>query len=75
MTWMKRFLYRLVLLVLFVVLFLIATENSVSVSLQLISLRSPALPLSWWLVGTFVLGLLIGNLWASFARWLSRPRG
>ena len=72
MTWLKRTVFKLVLLVLFLLLFVLATENSSLVSLQLISLKSPELPLSWWLVGTFLVGLVLGNVWSSVAHWWLR---
>jgi uncharacterized integral membrane protein len=72
MTWLKRTVFKLVLLVLFLLLFVLATENSSLVSLQLFSLKSPELPLSWWLVGTFLVGLVLGNVWSSVAHWWVR---
>ena len=74
MNWIKGLLFRLILLVLFIALFLLATENNLDVSLQLLSLRSPELPLSWWLAGTLVLGIILGRLWGLIGRWFGRVR-
>ena len=74
MNWIKGLLFRLILLVLFIALFLLATENNLDVSLQLLSLRSPELPLSWWLAGTLVVGIVLGRLWALIGRWFGRDR-
>lgn len=74
MNWIKGLLFRLILLVLFVAIFLLATENNRDVSLQLLSLRSPKLPLSWWLAGTLVLGIALGRLWGLVGRWFGRNR-
>lgn len=70
MAWIKTQLFRLLLLVLFAALFLLATENSTSVALRFLSLRSPELPLSWWLVGVFLLGLGFGGFAAKFKQWI-----
>ncbi|MGB1342964.1 MAG: lipopolysaccharide assembly protein LapA domain-containing protein [Pseudomonadales bacterium] len=74
MAWIKTQLFRLLLLILFGVLFLLATENSTSVSLQFLSLRSPELPLSWWLVGVFILGLSLGGFSAKVKQWIHGSR-
>ncbi|MBT3462590.1 MAG: DUF1049 domain-containing protein [Gammaproteobacteria bacterium] len=74
MNWIKGLLFRLILLVLFIALFLLATENSLDVSLQFLSQRSPELPLSWWLAGTLVVGIVLGRLWALIGRWFGRDR-
>ena len=74
MNWIKGLLYRPMLLVLFIALFLLATENNLDVSLQLLSLRSPEWPLSWWLAGTLVLGIVLGRMWGLIGRWFGRAR-
>ena len=74
MNWIKGLLFRLILLVLFIALFLLATENNLDVSLQLLSLRTPELPLSWWLAGTLVLGIVVGRLWALIGSWFRGGR-
>ena len=74
MNWIKGLLFRLTLMVLFIALFLLATENNRDVSLQLLSLRSPEAPLSWWLAGTLLLGILLGRLWGVIGRWFGRGR-
>ena len=74
MNWMKGLLFRLTLVVLFIALFILATENNSEVSLRLLSLRSPEIPLSWWLAGTFILGILLGRLWGLMGRWFGSKR-
>ena len=74
MNLIKGLLFRLILLVVFIALFLLATENNLDVSLQLLSLRTPEFPLSWWLAGTLVLGIALGRLWALIGRWFGRGR-
>ena len=74
MNWIKGLLFRLILLVVFIALFLLATENNLDVSLQLLSLRTPEFPLSWWLAGTLVLGIALGRLWAMIGRWFGGGR-
>ena len=72
MNWIKGVLFRLILLVLFIALFLLATENNLEVSLQFLSQRSPELPLSWWLAGTLVVGIVLGRLRGLVGRWFRR---
>ena len=74
MNWIKGLLFRLILLVVFIALFLLATENNLDVSLQLLSLRSPEFPLSRWLAGTLVSGIALGRLWALIGRWFGAGR-
>ena len=74
MNWIKGLLFRLILLVVFIALFLLATENNLDVSLQLLSLRAPEFRLSWWLAGTLVLGIVLGRLCALIGRWFGAGR-
>ena len=72
MHWVKSFIARLALLALGVVAFVLATENSDPVALRLLEFESEAWPVSWWIVLSFFVGVLVGQVLSSASRWLSR---
>ena len=72
MHWVKSFIARLALLALGVVAFVLATENSDPVALGLLDSESEAWPISWWIVLSFFVGVLVGQVLSSASRWLSR---
>lgn len=72
MHWLKSFIARLALLALGVVGFVLATENSDPVALRLLEFESEAWPISWWIVLSFFVGVLVGQVLSSASRWLSR---
>ena len=72
MHWVKSFIARLALLALGVVGFVLATENSDPVTLRLLDFESEAWPISWWVVLSFFGGVLVGQVFSSASRWLSR---
>lgn len=72
MHWVKTFIARLALLALGVVAFVLATENSDPVALRLLEFESEAWPISWWIVISFFVGVLVGQVLSSASRWLSR---
>jgi uncharacterized integral membrane protein len=72
MHWVKSFIARLALLALGVVAFVSATENSDPVVLRLLEFESEAWPISWWIVISFFVGVLVGQVLSSASRWLSR---
>lgn len=72
MHWVKSFIARLALLALGVVAFVLATENSDPVALRLLEFESEAWPISWWIVISFFVGILVGQVLSSASRWLSR---
>jgi uncharacterized integral membrane protein len=72
MHWVKSFIARLALLALGVVAFVLATENSDPVVLRLLEFESEAWPISWWIVISFFVGVLVGQVLSSASRWLSR---
>jgi uncharacterized integral membrane protein len=72
MHWVKSFIARLALLALGVVAFVLATENSDPVVLRLLEFESEAWPISWWIVLSFFVGFLVGQVLSSASRWLSR---
>ena len=72
MHWVKSFIARLALLALSVVAFVLASENSDPVALRLLDYESEAWPISWWIVLSFFVGVLVGQVLSSASRWLSR---
>jgi len=72
MHWVKSFIARLALLALGVVAFVLATENSDPVVLRLLEFESESWPISWWIVLSFFVGVLVGQVLSSASRWLSR---
>jgi uncharacterized integral membrane protein len=72
MHWVKSFIARVALLALGVVAFVLATENSDPVVLRLLEFESEAWPISWWIVLSFFVGVLVGQVLSSASRWLSR---
>ena len=72
---LKQLITRLVLSLLFIAAFILATENSDSVSLKLLHLETEAWPVSWWIVLSFFLGVLLGQLISNLNRSLTRKSG
>ena len=69
---LKRVITRFVLAFLVIAAFILATENSDDVSLKLLHLETEAWPVSWWMVLSFFLGVLIGQLISNVNRWFAR---
>lgn len=69
---LKRVITRIVLAFLVIAAFILATENSDDVSLKLLHLETEAWPVSWWMVLSFFLGVLIGQLISNVNRWFAR---
>ena len=69
---LKRVITRIVLAFLVIGAFILATENSDDVSLKLLHLETEAWPVSWWMVLSFFLGVLIGQLISNVNRWFAR---
>ena len=69
---LKRVITRIVLAFLVIAAFILATENSDAVSLKLLHLETKAWPVSWWMVLSFFLGVLIGQLISNVNRWFAR---
>jgi len=65
---LKRWLFRLLLLVVFLAALLAASENSAEVSLNFLGYKTPEWPISWWMLAAFVIGVLFGvmlNTWSN----------
>ena len=58
----KRWLFRLLILVVFLVVLLAASDNSEAVALAFLDYQTPEWPLSWWVLSAFVLGVMFGLL-------------
>ena len=69
---LKRVITRIVLAFLIIAAFILATENSDDVALKLLHLETEAWPVSWWMVLSFFLGVLIGQLISNVNRWFAR---
>jgi uncharacterized membrane protein YciS (DUF1049 family) len=67
MNLMKKWLFRLVLLVVFVVALLAASDNSTEVPLTFLEYQSPVWPISWWMLTAFVVGVLFGTVLNTFS--------
>ena len=72
---LKRLITRFVLALLFIAAFILATENSDSVSLKLLHLETEAWPVSWWIALSYFLGFLVGQLISNLNRSLTRKSG
>ncbi|MBQ61923.1 MAG: hypothetical protein CMQ19_07585 [Gammaproteobacteria bacterium] len=62
MTLLKKWLFRLVLLAIFTVALLLASDNSTEVPLTFLDYQTPVWPISWWMLAAFVIGVLFGTL-------------
>jgi uncharacterized integral membrane protein len=58
MAFIKKWSLRLLLLVVFVVVLLLATDNSQVVALSFLSYQTVESPLSWWVIGAFLFGMV-----------------
>lgn len=70
MLWLKRVLLILVFLLVALATMDFMLENQQSISLQFLEMQSPALPLSLYVVLSFILGSLLGI----FVGWLITTR-
>ena len=60
MAHLKKWFVRLLVLVVFVVALLVASDNSDEVRLSFLTWQTPEWPISWWMLGAFVLGTGFG---------------
>ncbi len=67
MNLIKKWLFRALLLVVFVVALLAASDNSVEVPLTFLEYQTPEWPISWWMLAAFVVGALFGTLFNSWS--------
>ena len=62
MAFLKRTLFLLIALIVFVLALLAAADNSAEVALRFLDYETPVWPVSWWLLAAFVIGVLFGVL-------------
>ncbi len=62
MALIKKWLFILLLTVVFLVALLVAADNSVEVPLKFLAFETPVWPVAWWIMLAFVLGILVGGL-------------
>ena len=62
MVFLKKWLFILLLTVVFLVVLLAAVDNSTEVPLSFMGYETPAWPVFWWVLLAFGLGVLCGNL-------------
>ena len=62
MAFLKKWSLILLVLVLFLLVLVVAADNSEEVSLKFMGYETSAWPVSWWMLGAFVPGVLFGTL-------------
>jgi putative membrane protein len=62
MNLVKKWFFRGVLFIIFLIALVAASENSADVSLKFLDYRTPEWPVSWWVLIAFVIGLGLGSL-------------
>lgn len=58
MNLVKKWAFRLVLFIVFLVALIAATDNSQEVALTFVGYKTRTAPLSWWVLAAFVLGII-----------------
>ena len=72
MTFIRKILFSVLLVCLFFVTLLAAVDNSDSVALKFLKWESPMLPVSWWVLMAFVVGVLFGIALNFYSNTMSR---
>ncbi len=62
MNLIKKWLFRLLVVFVFVAALLAASDNSTEVPLTFLEYKTPDWPISWWMLSAFVIGVLFGTL-------------
>ncbi|MBT3426339.1 MAG: LapA family protein [Gammaproteobacteria bacterium] len=73
MSWIKKQLLKISLAITFLLVAVIASENSDAVQLRFLEFESPYWPVSWWLLTAFVAGFALGNVSKSWSNLRSKP--
>ena len=60
MALIKKWLFRIILFVAFIVALVAASDNSQEVPLSFLGYKTPELPVYWWVLLAFVVGVLFG---------------
>ena len=67
MNLIKKWLFRLLVVLVFVAAMLAASDNSTEVPLTFLEYKTPEWPISWWMLSAFVIGVIFGtvlNTWS-----------
>jgi uncharacterized integral membrane protein len=67
MNFVKKWLFRLFLLIVCIIAFLAASDNSSEVTLVFLDSETPMWPISWWILSGFVLGVGFGLMLNAFS--------
>ena len=59
----KSLIFKLVAAIVFILVVLVASENSEEVVLTFLDYESVAWPVSWWMMTAFLSGLIVTSLW------------
>ena len=62
MAFIKKWVFRLFLLMVTILALVVASENSSEVVITVLSYRSPSLPISWWVILAFLFGFAMASL-------------
>ena len=73
MIFIRKALFSILLIVLFVIALLAAADNSDIVAIRFLDWQSPLWPVSWWMLVAFGIGILFGmalNFYSNTLLWL-----
>lgn len=62
MQFLKKWSFRFLLVLVFVVAMLAASDNSQEVPLTFLDYQTPVWPISWWMLLAFLVGVVFGNI-------------
>jgi len=62
MGFIKKTLFLFISLVAFLAALLAAADNSAEVALRFLEYETLVLPISWWMISAFVVGVVFGNM-------------
>ena len=62
MAFIKKWIFRLILLLVSLLAMLLASENNAEVVITILSYPTPPLPVSWWVILAFVIGFATASL-------------
>ena len=68
MNLIKKWLFRLLVVLVFVAAMLAASDNSTEVPLTFLEYKTPEWPISWWMLSAFVICVMFGtvlNTWSN----------
>ena len=62
MAFLRKLLFLILALTVFVIALLAAADNSNEVALKFLDYQTPVWPVSWWMLAAFVFGVLFGSI-------------